>query len=47
MVLAKNISSNNPICPECGGETIPCKGGTCLVEIPGINWICMECLNEF
>jgi len=35
-------------CPNCGSKNICyCPGGTCLQPIPGINWICKDCLNEF
>lgn len=35
-------------CPECGSEkVVSCPGGTALVPSPNINWICVDCTNEW
>ena len=35
-------------CPECNSTKVcGCQGGTCYKPIPGIKWICENCLNEW
>ncbi len=38
----------HPECPKCGSKNVTsCPGGTCLKPIPGIKWICIDCLYEW
>ena len=35
-------------CPKCDSKSIVgCPGGTCLVPIKSIKYICEDCLYEF
>jgi hypothetical protein len=35
-------------CPKCDSKNISeCKGGTCYISQPNINYICQDCLWEW
>lgn len=46
--LKRDEDHEIPICPKCGNRNVTfCPGSTNQVPVPGINWICSDCLYEW